>query len=161
MIKHRKDFAFGLLAMILGTAFAIGAKSYSIGTAARMGAGYFPFGVACLLAALGSWITLRSLQGERKPGGDLGRWILRPVVFVLGSNVLFGILLVGLPGWGIPGMGLLVAVFATVIVAALASQEFRLREVIALSSILTLSSYLLFVVLLKLNLPVLPSFFAN
>lgn len=161
MIKHRKDFAFGLLAMILGTAFAIGAKSYSIGTAAQMGAGYFPFGVACLLVALGSWITLRSLQGERKRDGDLDRWVFRPVVFVLGSNVLFGILLVGLPALGIPGMGLLVAVLATVIVAALAGQEFRLREVIALASILTVSSYLLFVVLLKLNLPVLPSFFAN
>lgn len=160
MIKHHQNFAFGLLSMTLGTAFAIGAKSYSIGSAARMGAGYFPFYVACLLIALGLWITLTSLGGERQREGDIGRLNLRPVIFILGANLLFGILLVGMPSIGLPSMGLLVAVFATVVVAAMAGQQFAWREVLGLAAILTASCYVLFILMLKLNLPVLPTFAA-
>lgn len=160
MIKHHQNFAFGLVSMTLGTAFALGAKSYSIGTAARMGAGYFPFYVACLLIALGLWITVTSLGRERVPEGRIGRLNLRPVFFILGANLLFGILLVGMPDIGLPSMGLLVAVFATVVIAAMAGQNFILREVLVLAAILTVSCYVLFVLMLKLNLPVLPAFVA-
>ncbi len=158
MIKHHQNFIFGLVAMMIGIAFALGAKTYSVGTAARMGAGYFPFYVACVLTALGLWITVTSLGRKRDPEGDLGGLNLRPVIFILGANLLFGILLVGLPGIGLPAMGLLVAVFATVVVAAMAGQEFVWREALVLAAILTATCYVLFVVLLKLNLSVLPSF---
>jgi hypothetical protein len=158
MIKHRQNFAFGLLATLLGIAFALGALDYSVGTAARMGAGYFPFYVACALIALGLWITLTALGRERDAQGDLGALNLRPVVFILGANLLFGILLVGLPSIGLPSLGLLVAVFTTVVVAALAGREFVWREALALAAILTVACYVLFVLLLKLNLSVLPSF---
>lgn len=158
MIKHRQNFVFGLVAATMGTAFALGAKTYSIGTAARMGAGYFPFYVACLLIVLGLWITVTSLGRTRQPEGDLGRFNLRPVIFILGANLLFGILLVGLPSIGLPSMGLLVAIFVTVVVAAMAGQEFVWRETLVLAAILTVACYVLFVLLLKLNLSVLPSF---
>lgn len=161
MVKHHQNFVFGLLCMMLGAAFAIGAKSYSIGTSARMGTGYFPFYVACLLIALGLWITLSSLGREHLPEGDIGKRQFRPVIFILGANLLFGILLVGIPSAGLPSMGLLVAIFVTVIVAAMAGREFIWREVLILASILTASCYVLFVVMLKLNLPVLPSFLAT
>jgi len=122
--------------MTLGTAFALGAKTYSLGSAAQMGAGYFPFYVACLLVALGLWITFTSLGRERQREGDIGRLNLRPVIFILGSNLLFGTLLVGMPSIGLPSMGLLVAVFATVIIAAMAGQQFVWREVLVLAAIL-------------------------
>ena len=158
MIKHHQNFAFGLVAMTLGSAFALGAVDYRVGTAARMGAGYFPFYVACALIALGLWITLTSLGKARDPEGDLGDFNLRPVVFILGANLLFGVLLVGLPAIGLPSLGLLVAVFATVVVAAMAGREFVWREALVLAGILTVACYVLFVLLLKLNLSVLPSF---
>ena len=160
MIRHQQNFAFGLLAMLIGVAFAIGAQSYSLGSAARMGAGFFPFYVACLLTVLGFGITLMSLGRVRQKEGDIEKLGLRPIIFVLGANVLFGVLLVGLPSIGLPSMGILVAVFVTVVVAAMAGREFIWREVLVLASIMTLSCYVLFVQMLKLNLPVLPSFVA-
>lgn len=158
MIKHRQNFVFGLVAATLGTAFALGAKTYSIGTAARMGSGYFPFYVACILIALGMWITFTAVGKGHDPEGDLGALNLRPVIFILGANLLFGILLVGLPSIGLPSMGLLVAVLVTVVVAAMAGQEFVWREALVLASMLTVTCYVLFVLLLKLNLSVLPAF---
>lgn len=158
MIKHHQNFLFGLVATMIGIAFALGAVTYSVGTSARMGAGYFPFYVSCVLIALGLWITLTSLGRKRDPSGDVGKLNLRPVIFILGANLLFGILLVGLPVIGLTSMGLLVAVFVTVVVAAMAGQEFVWREALILATILTVTCYVLFVALLKLNLSVLPSF---
>ena len=54
---------------------------------------------------------------------------------------------------------LLVAVFVTVIVAAMAGQQFVWREVLILALIMTVSCYVLFVQALKLNLPAFPAFF--
>ena len=158
MIKNHQDFAFGLLSMLIGIAFAIGARDYTIGSAARMGAGYFPFYVACLLGLLGFGIIVKSLKGKEGEG-RIGRIPLRPVLFILGANLLFGILLVGLPDIGLPSMGLLTAVFVTVIVAAMAGQQFVWREVLILATIMTVACYALFVQALKLNLPALPAFF--
>ena len=158
MIKHHQNFLFGLVATTIGTAFALGAVTYSVGTAARMGAGYFPFYVSCVLIALGLWITITSVGRKHDLDGDIGKLNLRPVIFILGANLLFGTLLVGLPSIGLPSMGLLVAVFVTVVVAAMAGQEFVWREALVLAAILTATCYVLFVALLKLNLSVLPSF---
>lgn len=158
MIKNHQDFAFGLLAMLIGIVFAIGARDYTIGTAARMGAGYFPFYVACLLGLLGLGIAVKSLKGKEGEG-RIGKIPFRPVLFILGANLLFGILLVGLPSIGLPSLGLLAAVFVTVIVAAMAGHQFVWREILILALIMTASCYVLFVQMLKLNLPVLPAFF--
>ena len=158
MIKNHQDFAFGLLAMLIGISFAVGAQDYRIGSAAHMGAGYFPFYVACLLGLLGLGITVRSLR-RKEEEGRIGKIPFRPVLFILGANLLFGILLVGLPSIGLPSLGLLVAVFVTVVVAAMAGQQFVWREVLILALIMTVSCYVLFVQALKLNLPALPAFF--
>lgn len=158
MVKHRQNFVFGLSCMLLGVVFALGARGYSIGSSARMGAGFFPFYISCLLIVLGAWISATSLGRDHQSDGNIGKLYFRPVIFILGANLLFGILLVGLPNVGLPSMGLLVSAFATVIVAAMAGREFIWREALILASVLTASCYVLFVVMLKLNLPVLPSF---
>lgn len=158
MVKHHQNFAFGVLCMLLGAAFAFGARSYSIGTSVRMGAGFFPFYVSCFLCLLGAWITFSSVGREHLPEGDIGKFPFRPVIFILGSNLAFGTLLVGIPGTNLPSMGLLVSVFVTVIVAAMAGRDFVWREALFLASILTVACYVLFVLMLKLNLPVLPAF---
>lgn len=159
MIRNHQDFVFGVLSMMIGIAFAVGARDYSIGTAARMGAGYFPFYVACLLCLLGLAISVKSF-GRDAAGARIGKLHLRAIVFILGANLLFGILLAGLPAIGLPSMGLLVAVFVTVVVAAMAGRQFVWREVAWLALIMTASCHVLFVRMLKLNLPVFPVFFA-
>jgi hypothetical protein len=71
---------------------------------------------------------------------------------------LFGILLGGLPSIGLPAMGLILATYGLTLVAALAGDEFKFKEVIVLATILAVGSYLAFIVLLKLQFQVWPTF---
>lgn len=160
-IKSQKDFWSGLMFMAAGVAFAWGATSYTIGEAARMGPGYFPLMLGILLTLLGLFITFESLVVETEDGEKIGRWTWKPLAFIIGANLVFGILLGGLPRLGIPAMGLIVAIFALTFVAALAGDEFRVKEVAVLATVLAIGSYLAFVVLLKLQFPVWPSFIAG
>jgi len=72
--------------------------------------------------------------------------------------VLFGILLGGLPSLKIPAMGLIAAIYGLTVVASLAGERFSLKEVLILATILSIGSYLAFIVLLKLQFPVWPTF---
>ena len=80
------------------------------------------------------------------------------VVFIIGANVVFGVLLAGLPRYGIPAMGLIVAIYALTFIAALAGEEFRVKEVAVLATILAVGSYFAFVYLLNLQFQVWPAF---
>ncbi|MEY4017347.1 MAG: hypothetical protein RLZZ189_1145, partial [Pseudomonadota bacterium] len=141
-----------------GGGFAWGATSYSVGTGARMGPGYFPLLLGILLAILGAFTVFYSLVEHTEDGDKVGKFVWRPIVYVLGANVAFGILLAGLPSFGIPAMGLIVAIFALVIIASKAGDGFDLKEVLILATVLSVGSYLAFIVLLKLQMPVWPTF---
>jgi hypothetical protein len=158
MIKSQKDFYSGLMFMLIGGAFAWGATSYSVGTGARMGPGYFPLLLGIVLAVLGAGILFYSLVEHTEDGEPVGKFAWRPIVFVLGANIAFGILLAGLPKFGIPAMGLILAIYALVIIASMAGDRFVLRDVLILATILSVGSYLAFIVLLKLQMPVWPTF---
>jgi hypothetical protein len=157
-IKSQKDFFAGLMFTAFGVAFAWGASTYNIGQGARMGPGYFPLVLGILLAVLGGIVTFTALVVETEDGDPIGRIAWKPLIFIIGSNILFGILLAGLPGFGIPAFGLIVAIYGLTFVAALAGDEFKAKEVAILATILAIGSYLAFVVLLKLQFPVWPSF---
>ena len=49
--------------------------------------------------------------------------------------MLFGILLAGVPALGIPAFGLITAIYGLTIVAALAGDEFKFKEVIVLATV--------------------------
>ena len=157
-IKNQKDFFAGLMFTIIGAAFAIGATSYSIGTGARMGPGYFPLLLGVILAILGSIITFKALVVETPDGNPVGKWAWKPMGFIIGANLLFGLLLGGLPSIKIPAMGLIAAIYGLTIVASMAGERFKWREVLILATVLAVASYLAFVVLLKLQFPVWPTF---
>lgn len=160
-IASQKDFFSGLMFMAVGGAFAWGAVDYEIGEAARMGPGYFPFMLGILLAALGALVTFTSFKSGH-PGGDkIGAIAWRPLVFILGANLLFGALLVGVPSLGIPAFGFIVAIFALVIFAGYAREGCKLKESLILAVCLAVGSWLAFVKLLNLQFPVLPWFLAN
>jgi predicted outer membrane lipoprotein len=158
MIKSQKDFFSGLMFAIIGGAFAWGATSYSVGTGARMGPGYFPLLLGILLAILGAFTVFYSLVEHTEDGDKVGKFVWRPIVYVLGANVAFGILLAGLPSLGVPAMGLIVAIFALVIIASRAGDRFNLKEVLILATVLSVGSYMAFIMLLKLQMPVWPTF---
>jgi len=157
-IKSQKDFYSGLMFMAVGIAFAWGATTYTIGEGARMGPGYFPLMLGLLLAALGAFILFEGLVVETEDGDPIGPWAWRPLVFVIAANLLFGVLLGGLPSIGLPAMGMILAIYGLTIVSALASDEFKLKEVLILATILAIGSYLAFIILLKLQFQVWPTF---
>jgi hypothetical protein len=98
---------------------------------------------------------------ETEDGEPVGTWAWKPLGFIIGSNLIFGILLAGLPKLGLPAMGLMVAIYALTFVAALAGEEFKVKEVAILATVLAIGSYLAFIVLLKLQFPVWPSFISG
>ncbi|MEY4435473.1 MAG: hypothetical protein RLY41_802 [Pseudomonadota bacterium] len=158
MIKSQQDFFSGLMFTLVGGGFAWGATNYTIGTGARMGPGYFPLLLGIFLAVLGAFITFYSLVEHTEDGEPIGKFAWKPIGFILGANVIFGVLLGGLPSIGLPPTGLIAAIYALVIIASKAGDTFKLKEVLILATILSVGSYLAFIVLLKLQMPVWPTF---
>lgn len=157
-IKSQKDFFSGLVYVVVGGAFAIGATNYSVGSGARMGPGYFPLLLGILLAIIGAFVMFKSLTVETQDGDKIGSWAWKPLFFIIIGNLLFGILLGGLPSIGLPPMGLIAAIFGTTLVVSKAGDVFNLKEVLILATILSIGSYAAFVLLLKLQFPVWPTF---
>lgn len=160
-LASQKDFFSGLMFTAVGASFAWGATNYEVGEAARMGPGYFPLMLGIILSILGVIITFQSLT-KGGPGGDkIGSFAWRPLGFVLGANLSFGALLVGLPSIGVPAFGLIVAIYALVFIASFAQPGVRIKSTLILATILAVGSYLAFVKLLNLQFPVWPAFLTN
>jgi len=158
IIKSQKDFFAGLMYLVVGGGFAIGATQYNVGTAARMGPGYFPLLLGVILALIGLVISAKAMLKGQEDGDPIGKWAWRQIFFVLAANFMFGILLVGVPAWGIPGFGLIVAIYGLVFIASFARKEVNIKETLILATILAVGSYAVFVWALNLQFPVWPSF---
>ncbi len=157
-IKSQKDFFSGLMFMVVGVAFGWGATNYTIGDGARMGPGYFPLVLGVMHTALGAAITFKSLVVETMDGDKVGAIAWKPLFFIILANLVFGASIGGLPSIGLPPLGLIVGIFLLTTIAAYAGDEFRIKEVLVLAVILSVISYLAFIVLLKLQFPVWPAF---
>ena len=157
-IKSQKDFFSGLLFITVGVAFAVGANNYTVGTGARMGPGYFPLLLGVLMAVLGAVITFNALVIETPDGDKIGSWAWKPLFFIISANLVFGLMLGGLPNIKLPAMGLIAAIFALTFIASLAGEEFNLKAVAVLATVLAIMSYVAFILLLKLQFPVWPTF---
>lgn len=157
-IKSQKDFFSGLMFTVIGVAFAWGATSYNVGSGARMGPGYFPLMLGVILAVFGAVIMFKALVVETESGDKIGTWAWRPMGFIIGANILFGILLGGLPSIRLPAMGMIAGIYVLTVVASLAGGRIKLKEVLILATILSVGSYLAFIMLLKLQFPVWPAF---
>ncbi|WP_119153106.1 tripartite tricarboxylate transporter TctB family protein [Caldimonas tepidiphila] len=149
-IKSQRDFVAGLMFIVAGIAFAWGATSYSFGSSARPGPGYFPFGLGVILAVLGGLVTFKALTIESADGDKIGGIAWRPLLVILGAVLVFGFLL--------PRMGLVVTVPVLITIASLAGDEFKWKEVILLSIILTVGTWAVFIKGLSLVLPIWPPF---
>jgi hypothetical protein len=157
-IKSQKDFFSGLMFMGVGGAFAWGATTYNVGEGARMGPGYFPLMLGILLAIIGAAITFTALVVETEGGGKVGKWAWKPLIFIILSNVVFGVLLAGIPSFKIPAFGLIVAIYALVFIASMAEAGWKFRTTLILATVLAVGSYLAFVKALALQFPVWPWF---
>lgn len=144
-VRHPKDFLAGLIFAAFGIAAVVIGSDYPLGTAARMGPGYFPRVLGILLIVLGGALSLRAL---RVPGPPLPGWKWRPVLIVLLSVVVFGLVLTR--------VGLVLSTIGLIFAASAASREFRAREALVSGILLAALAAGVFVVGLKLVLPLWP-----
>lgn len=145
MIRHPKDFYAGLVFIAFGiAAIAIG-SNYTLGSAARMGPGYFPRILGLLMIVLGAILALRAL---RINGSPVPAWKWRPTLVVLGSVVLFGLI--------VNYAGLVVSTILLIMIASAASHEFRPKEAAISAVLLAALCVGIFVVGLKLQIGIWP-----
>ena len=115
-IRNPRDFWAGAIYLALAIAVIWIGRNYQQGTSARMGPGYFPTVLGSLLAMFGVVSIGRSFI---RPGEAIGTIAWRPLVLILGSIVLFGLLL--------DRVGLLIALPCLIVITALASRHSRIN----------------------------------
>jgi hypothetical protein len=151
-IKNEKDFWSGVMFVAFGLFFALFAQNYAFGTAQRMGPAYFPTVLGALLAILGVIITLTGLAREDKDG-KIDKFNFREIGWVMGSVVLFGVLL-------IPA-GAMVAILVLVFVSMMGSHEFHWKEALILGIAMAIMVYVVFIWGLGVTIPIWPAFMNN
>ena len=154
-IGHPKEFWGGVLFAVIGLLFAViafgikplGIPGYAMGVPARMGPAFFPFYLGMLLFVLGTIIAIGGFRHEG-PADAFPKFHWKPILFVLGAVVLFGIIL--------KAVGMLIAGLALVIIASMGSHEFRPKQAVILGLVLVVFCALVFVWGLKLPIPLCP-----
>jgi len=151
-IRSQKDFASGLMFILVGFSFSWVARGYSMGTAAKMGPGYFPFWLGIVLALLGALVLWSSLSAKKEED-QLARWDIKTLLWILGSVVLFGLML--------KPLGMVLSVLVLVLVSSMASHEFSWKGAVVNAIVLVIISLGAFVYGINLQMPVWPAFLAG
>ncbi len=152
-IKSQRDFFSGLIFVVVGVVFAVGATNYSMGTSAKPGAGYFPLILSVLMAILGAIVLFKSLTIETEGGDPIGRIAWRPLIVIVGAIAVFGLC--------ITRLGMIATIPILIVITSLAGDEFGWLGVVINAVVLTVASWIIFIVGLKLTIPMWPSFIAG
>ena len=122
----------------------------------------FVNGAASRLAAITPVQVCEAVKIRHQPDMGADRWRFGVSAFLaerlLDLGGAIGVLLGGLPSLGIPAMGLIVAIYALVLISSLAGHEFNLKSVLILATVLAIGSYVAFIWALKLQMQVWPTF---
>jgi len=145
MQRSVKDVLSGLVFLGFGLAFAVGATTYTVGSPARMGPGFYPLVVGSLLVVLMVVIVVRS--GREADAEPLIAPAWRALPLILGAIIVFGLT--------VRGLGLIPSIFITASLSALASHRTNIILALVLGAVLTAISIGIFVLALRLNLPLL------
>jgi hypothetical protein len=140
----RKDVLAGAMFVFLGLAFAVTAGTYEVGSALRMGPGYFPLVLGGMLVVLGILIAVTGLVARE--GGELGPVPWKAAALLIGALLFFG--------FTVRGLGLVPSVFVAAFMSAMAGRGTSLRSAGVIAASITALSYLIFVVILQLRLPI-------
>ena len=102
------------------------------------------------MAVLGALILFKALTIETHGGDKVGAIAWRPMLIIVGSMVLFGLLL--------PRLGMFLALPILVVTSALAGDEFHWGEALINAVVLTAFSWFVFIYGLSLTIPLWPWF---
>jgi hypothetical protein len=149
-IKNQRDFWSGLMFVAVGVAFAVGATNYSMGSSARPGPGYFPLILSVFMSILGAIVLFKALTIEADDGNPVGAFAWRPLVVIVAAILFFGVAL--------PRLGMLITVPLLIVIVSAAGDEFSLKGVLASAVVLTVGAWAIFILGLKLTIPLYPWF---
>ena len=147
-IRAPKDFWSGIMFLAFAATAMLAARDYSLGSAGKMGPGYFPMMLGAALALIGIVLVVRSLV---LTGEAVDHVRIVPLGIITIGVVLFGVML--------EPLGLIAALVTVTLIAAYAGRESRPLEAAALAAVLAAFSVGIFVVALRLPLPIWPSIF--
>lgn len=146
-LRHNKDVLAGLLFIAIGGLAVVIARDYPMGAAMRMGPGYFPTVLGGILLLLGIYVMLRGIFSSEKLKVE---WSAKPISLIALSIVLFGFM--------VDRFGLIPALVVMFFTGALAGREFRVKEVLLLTVMMSLFAAGVFVYGLKLPYPLFGGF---
>ena len=147
-LRNNRDFIAGLLFIAIGVvAVVVAARGYPMGNAMRMGPAYFPTVLGGILILLGAWVTARGLRSGDKVKGE---WGLRPLLLIALAIVLFGFLM--------SRLGLVPALVAVFLVSAAGGREFRLKEVLVLTALMSAFAVVVLLYVLKIPYPLIAGY---
>lgn len=138
----KRDLTAGLLLVAVGAAFAFGSLELRIGTARQMGAGYFPLIFSGATIVAGVLVAAAALF--RAGALVIPPW--RPFAAICASIAAFIV--------GMSLVGLVPAAVVAVWVAAFADRRSTKRGAVVLSAGVAAACWLIFVVALRLPIPV-------
>ena len=150
-IKSQRDFLAGLFFVGLAIFGMYYSEQYDMGSAARMGPGYFPMMLSIGLGLLGTIIVVSSfIAAEKGDDGKLDKFHWKPLSIILGSIVLFGLLL--------KPLGLILSLVALVFFSSFGSTEKKYKEVLISCVVLSIFAWTIFIYGLGLVIPAWPAF---
>ncbi|WP_029348933.1 tripartite tricarboxylate transporter TctB family protein [Bosea sp. 117] len=153
-IKSEKDVLSGVLLLALAAMFAYLTLDLPMGTAIRMGPGYFPLLLAGLLGVLGLIVLLTGIAftGDAPAKGEDDDAKAPPIPWMALGLVTLAVVIFGL---GIRPLGLGPSMGLAVFISALASKKFHLLTALALTALMVVFAWAVFIKGLGLPLPML------
>ncbi len=140
-IRNPRDFWAGAIYLALAVAVLWIGRSYTLGSSARMGPGYFPAVLGLLLALFGAASVVCSFV---RAGEPITPFAWRPLLLVLGSVVVFGLL--------VNGVGALIALPILIVIAAMASRYSR-PDATSVAALVGIVAFCVLVFMKGLGLP--------
>lgn len=141
-VKSQQDFGAGLLFIFIGIAGVYFGRDLTYGTAMRMGPGFFPTWLSWIIIGIGAVIAFRGLTFD---GPTINPPKIRPIIFILGSIVVFGYI--------INVVGLAITTVVLTVLAAYARPKPGLIETLVFGAGMALFAVLAFVYGLGQPLP--------
>lgn len=141
----RPDLLASAIFIGLGVLVLWSTRDLTVGSAAMMGPGYMPRVIGSLTVILGLVV---GLIGLFKGGEPIGTLQLRPLLILLASVAGFAL--------AAESAGFIIAAAGLIIFGSMADREWRVREVLISSTLLTLFGLVVFIYGLDVQMPVGP-----